>query len=253
MASPQKAIYTLQREATASSIDPLKPPAWNPHRASTKGHHLIPEYFVWQKAGTESGQQFADIVAAKEAQRQQSGNGIFLWGVGNNLNLAPLIETLGITRPEVIFTLVNDTHPDDARQDLIRVWKKAYAKDANGVEREWTMPYGSEVRSKVNAERHYALVCHSNAPLVAVDPKDATDAFDYADVYSLSAIDPTKHLNPSPRTLFAVRYDPLHGGLSKNKCVLRAELVPPYIVRLDAPVEYFYNEEDKSYCPRMVR
>lgn len=214
---------------------------------------MIPAYFVWQKAGTESGQEFADIVAAKEAQRRLSGNGTFLWGVGNNLNLAPLVETLGITRPEVIFTLVNDTHPDDARQDLIRVWTKAYAKDANGVEREWTMPRGTEVRSKVNAERHYALVCHSDTPLVAVDPNDATDAFDYADVYSLSATDPTKPLKPSPRTLFAVRYDPSHSGPGKNKCVLRAELIPPYIVRLDAPEKRAYDEATESYLPLIIR
>lgn len=210
---------------------------------------MIPEYFIWQKAGTESGQAFTDIVAEKERQRQANGEGIFLWGVGNNLNLTPLVMTLGIRQPDVIFTLVESTHPDDARNDLIRVWTNAYAKDAHGVEREWPMPRGAEVRSKVTAEQHYALVCHSDVPLVMTTPQNATDSFDYADVYSLSSADPDQHLKPSPRTLFAVRYAPASNSVGKNKCVLHARLVPPYIVRLGDPEERAYDAATDSYLP----
>lgn len=122
-------------------------------------------------------------------------------------------------------------------------------KDANGVEQEWQMPRSAVVESKVTAEQHYALVCHSDVPLVMAYPEDATDSFSYTDVYSLSSADPDHHLKPSPRTLFAVCYAPASDGGGNDKCVLRARLVPPYIVRMAAPDERVYDEATDTCVP----
>jgi hypothetical protein len=118
----------------------------------------------------ESGQQLHAIVARKELERLAC-NGLFFWGVGNAPARSVSLLVKARQPVDVIFSVMKskpkqiDTSPLE-----LYVWRRFI--DLNGVLR--SLPPGVLVTSRGDTyggakRRHYALVCHSAAPLVLDD------------------------------------------------------------------------------------
>lgn len=136
-------------------------------RSSLIGSNLRDEYVCWSRMQAEAGQSLAAIVARKEMERQ-TGDGLFMWGVGN----APAVLTKVLARAEVpvraVFSIMKSRPKAvDTSPSLTVAWRRYL--DANGVER--ALPLNSLVTSRGHSasgtkRSHYALICHSTAPLV---------------------------------------------------------------------------------------
>ena len=132
----------------------------------TEGHQL-PGAFCWTRYGTESGELFGDILRRKEAERHASG-GTFLWGVGNSI--APsLRELLRIEdQPPVVFSPMRSR---PAQRDVAPAQVARWRADVDLDGQAYALPSAASVLSRYSPERpwHYALVCHSEAPLLVDD------------------------------------------------------------------------------------
>ena len=127
----------------------------------------FPEYVCWSRMQAEAGQSLEAIIARKEVERQ-SGNGLFLWGVGN----APtaVISLLAKARMPVraIFSVMKSRPKKaDLTPSRVVVWRRYI--DAHGTERP--IPSHALVASRGDSpggakKYHYALMCHSDEPLI---------------------------------------------------------------------------------------
>jgi hypothetical protein len=120
--------------------------------------------FVWTKMGVESGEKLAQIVQRKEAERI-AGAGQFWWGIGNSLGAAARNEavTHGGTLPVLFSMMLGRPKPIDRSPETVWRWTKY--EDQNG--RVLDVPSHAKVvsRGHLTKDRHYALVCFSDAPL----------------------------------------------------------------------------------------
>ena len=128
------------------------------------------EIVCWSRMQTEAGQGLKAIFARKEAERA-AGGGIFLWGVGN----APGATTGRLVRagvnPPVVFSVMKSRpKPADVGPASVIAWRSYVTVDG----REISLPAHALVTSRgligtALPSRHYALFCHSHAPLALGD------------------------------------------------------------------------------------
>lgn len=126
------------------------------------------EAFVcWSRMQAEAGQPLEAIVHRKELERRANG-GLFVWGVGN----APSRFTRVLARTgqpvRAIFSIMKSRPRQiDVAADELLLWRSYI--DAEGIER--LLPADAVVTSRASTGRsakrvHYALMCHSDRPLV---------------------------------------------------------------------------------------
>ena len=136
----------------------------------------LPEYFVWTRYGTESGEAVESILARKEHERQAAG-GMFLWGIGNSVapSVRKLLVSLKGRDPYVVFSpMLAAPRAVDVSPAEVVAWQSARGID----EQEWEMPDPAadgavevrdvieRVRAKLSAEHRqvvdsYVLDGHS--------------------------------------------------------------------------------------------
>jgi hypothetical protein len=116
---------------------------------------------------SEAGQRLDEIIARKELERR-AGDGSFLWGVGN----APAVIANVLARARVpvraVFSIMKSrAKAIDAAPARTVAWRRYI--DAEGVDRP--LPPHALITSRGDSSRgakriHYALMCHSDTPLV---------------------------------------------------------------------------------------
>ena len=133
----------------------------------------LPDAFVWTRFGTEAGQSIEDIIARKERERQQN-SGVFLWGIGNNIgtSLPSLLRSQSI--PVVAFSPIKSKpRTVDVEPGQVAIWCRATT--TNGE--HYNLPAGSMVTSRYvpGRNKHFALVCRSDRPLLIESGYEALD------------------------------------------------------------------------------
>ena len=117
-----------------------------------------PRAFIWTRYGPEAGLSVDEILCLKESARL-AGGGIFNWGIGHSVKAAvrKLIEETGDRSPPVVFSPIRG-----APRAVVR-WTRAVGLYGKEV----PVPAEQEVTSRAHErERHYALVCRLDTPLV---------------------------------------------------------------------------------------
>lgn len=191
----------------------------------------LPDYFVWTRYGTESGEAVEAILARKERERQTSG-GIFLWGIGNSVapSVRKLLACLKGRDPHVVFSpMLAAPRLVDVAPTGVVAWQSARGID----EQEWEIPAGTLVTSRAGAagiskSRHYALVCQQDGELRV---NDSGDRFAIADLANFASGNPVGH---SQVTAVVHRT-----GMSTDGpyvAAVVATLAYPYVVELSDPV-----------------
>lgn len=130
------------------------------------------EYICWSRMQAEAGQPLESIVSRKEAERR-AGDGLFFWGVGN----APAVMISALARlnrriPVVFSVMKSRPKAIDIAPNRTFAWRSYI--DAFGAERP--LPPHVIVTSRGDSaggakRAHYALMCHSDDPLVIVRGK----------------------------------------------------------------------------------
>ncbi len=191
----------------------------------------LPDYFVWTRYGTESGEAAESILARKEQERQMAG-GLFLWGIGNSVapSVRKLLCHLKGRDPAVLFSpMLAAPREVDVSPTEVVAWGCARGID----EREWEMPAGTMVTSRAGAgavkkTRHYALVCRRREPL----REDAAgDRFAIDDLANFASGNRVGH---SQVTSVVQRVGRSSDG--QYVAAVLATLVYPYVVELTEPV-----------------
>jgi hypothetical protein len=125
------------------------------------------EYVCWSRMQTEAGQTLEGIIARKEMERR-AGNGLFFWGVGNAPALMiNALARLGQPVPVIFSVMKSRPKAIDVAPSRTLAWR-CYI-DAYGSERPLPphVIVTSRGDSASGAKRaHYALMCHSDDPLV---------------------------------------------------------------------------------------
>lgn len=191
----------------------------------------LPDYFVWTRYGTESGEAAESILARKEQERQAAG-GMFLWGIGNSVgpSVRKLIASLKGHDPFVVFSpMLAAPRAADVSPAEIVAWQSARGLD----EQEWEMPAGTLVTSRggpagIGKSRHYALVCKRNEALRA---NDSGDRFAIADLANFATGNPVGHSQVT-----AVVHRTGRSADGPYIAAVTATLAFPYVVELSDPV-----------------
>lgn len=191
----------------------------------------LPDYFVWTRYGTESGEAVESILARKEQERQASG-GIFLWGIGNSVapSVRKLLARLKGRDPYIVFSpMLTPPRVVDVAPTEVVAWQSARGIDAQ----EWEMPAGTLVTSRggaagIGKSRHYALVCQRNE---ALRVNDSGDRFAIADLTNFASGNPVGH---SQVTAVVHRTGKSSDGPYVAAVV--ATLAYPYVVELGDPM-----------------
>lgn len=190
----------------------------------------IPRYFCWTRFGTEAAQEVSQIIERKEEERQ-AGNGVFLWGIGNSVG--PSIQgLLGVSRyPEVLFSSIKSAPKYiDVNPPAVMAWT-----DGIGLDGEpFALPERALVTSRFDPTSpkrvHYALVCHSEAPLTLLHD-GASIQFG-----ALRNLVTQRRLGASQVTA-VVEHEEGHPSVSEGyRVAIRARLVAPYFIRLHHPI-----------------
>lgn len=191
----------------------------------------LPDYFVWTRYGTESGEGVGSILARKEQERQRAG-GLFLWGIGNSVapSVRKLLHHLKGCDPSVLFSpMLAAPREADVSPAEVVAWSCARGID----EREWEMPAGTMVTSRAAAgasrkSRHYALVCRRAEPL---HEDAAGERFAIDDLTNFASGNRVGH---SQVTSVVHRIGRSAEG--PYVAAVQATLVYPYVVELTEPV-----------------
>lgn len=192
----------------------------------------LPEFFVWTRYGTESGEVADSILARKERERQLAG-GVFLWGIGNSVgpSVRRLLEHLQGRNPTVLFSpMLGAPRGIDVDPEGVVAWSSAKGID----ERDWDMPPGTLVTSRNDAgsnrkSRHYALVCQRDEPL---DPNQDGERFAIDDLANFASGNRVGH----SQVTSVVRRVGQPSKKGPYVAAIRATLVYPYVVELTDPV-----------------
>lgn len=191
----------------------------------------LPDYFVWTRYGTESGEAVESILARKERERQAAG-GLFLWGIGNSIagSVRKLLVSLKGRDPFVVFSpMLAAPRTVDVAPTEVVAWQSARGID----EQEWVMPAGTLVTSRggaarIGKSRHYALVCRRSETL---RENESGDRFAIADLANFASGNPVGH---SQVTAVVQRTRRPTDGPYVAAVV--ATLAYPYVVALGDPV-----------------
>ncbi len=181
-------------------------------------------YFVWTKMQAEGGQPLATIISLKEAERA-AGNGVFWWGFGTSLGKAvyQLATQAGGTLPILFSRMITSAQKKDANPEMAFLWTEW--EDCKGQIRAIPSHVLEWSREAPGKEEHYALVCHSDTPLIngdhgTFDPRQCR----------------TRHGKRPGDSMVTVL---LEGDLEHSQGAyhegFRANLVPPWQVKLVKP------------------
>jgi len=201
------------------------------NNAKQRGTMTLPEYFVWTRYGTESGEAAESILARKERERLAAG-GLFLWGIGNSVapSVRKLLAHLKGRDPAVLFSpMLAAPRAVDVSPAAVVAWRRARGID----EREWEMPQGTLVTSRTGPRgatksRHYALVCRRSEPLRT---DDSGARFGIVDLTNFASGNCVGH---SQVTSVVRRVRRSTDG--PYVAALLATLVYPYVVELTDPI-----------------
>ncbi|AMU88112.1 hypothetical protein ATM17_03480 [Sphingopyxis macrogoltabida] len=114
----------------------------------------------------EAGQMLDAIIARKERERR-AGDGLFFWGVGNAPSRAiSALARMRLPVPVIFSKMKSKPKAVDVAPTRTVVWRQYI--DENGIERP--LPESALVTSRGDSaggakNRHYALMCFSDAPL----------------------------------------------------------------------------------------
>jgi len=195
------------------------------------GDGLLPKHFCWSKIGAESGEELDLIIKRKELERL-SGNGLFVWGIGNSVINSTNLLNEKSKPPKVFFSPIKSkARIVDRDPSGIVMWSHYVGQD--GLLH--TLPDHSFVTSRFDgvsesSARHYALFCHSNESIM--DECDLIIEADklqnlrtgstlgFSQVTSIVSLDSRKKIKKSP---YKVRF--------------HANLLEPFCVKLAVPVK----------------
>jgi hypothetical protein len=191
----------------------------------------LPQHFCWTRFGTEAGQSIEHIIARKEQERISNG-GVFFWGIGNAIG-ASLRELLKrCSKPEVLFSPIKSrARAHDAAPEAVAAWISGETLDGD----PFRLPTGSIVTSRYDlaATHHvrYALVCLSQTPL---SMSQSEERIDFGELRNLLSGRP---MGASQVTAVVERDATAFARASTYDVAMRAELVSPYFVRLQNPLQ----------------
>jgi len=126
----------------------------------------LDEYVCWSRMQSEAGQGLEAIIARKELERR-TGDGHFLWGVGNPpATSISALARIGSRVPVVFSIMKSRPKTIDVAPARTAAWRRYF--DTSGNERP--LPANSVVTSRANSaggvkRAHYALMCFSREPL----------------------------------------------------------------------------------------
>jgi hypothetical protein len=182
--------------------------------------------FVWTKMGVESGEGLEQIICRKEDERI-AGNGQFWWGIGNSLGPAvrSAARSQGGKLPVLFSMMLGKPKATDSSPEII--WRWTDWEDETG--RIHAIPSHAKVISRgvATKDRHYALVCSSDVPLLLARGG--------------ARFDPTRCRTPSGKVPGAsqvtalLRGDPDSHSSGPYKICFRALLIEPWAVKLVHP------------------
>lgn len=193
---------------------------------------MLPNHFCWTRFGSEAGEDIITILARKEQERQATG-GMFLWGIGSSVGPAMRDLVRIEQHPRVVFSpMRSKPKAIDLAPSGILHWTSAQDLEGN----EWPLPDGIRVTSRQRSEggrdkrTHYALVCRSSLPLVARE--------EHSLIYEALVNLQTKNKLGASQVTAVVELLklPTQEGTA-YPVALTAELVLPYFVRLENPVQ----------------
>lgn len=190
----------------------------------------IPRYFCWTRFGTEAAQEVSQIIERKEEERQ-AGNGVFLWGIGNAVGPS-ILELLRVSGyPEVLFSSIKSAPKSmDVNPPAVVAWTDGFGLDGE----PFALPERALVTSRFDPTSpkrvHYALVCHSEAPLVIL-PNGASIQF-----RALRNLVTQRPLGASQVTAVVEHQDGHPRDSEGYGVAIRARLVAPYFIRLHHPI-----------------
>jgi hypothetical protein len=188
----------------------------------------IPQQFCWTRFGTEAAQSIEKILVRKEQERV-ANSGTFFWGIGNAVG--PSLKELVRQNPfpEVLFSPIKGKpKAADVKPTAIAAWTSALGVFGQFFD----LPDASLITSRYDPANprsvHYALVCHSEAPLVLRHEEEM-------DAGSLRNLLSGRSVGASQVTA-VVDHGQVNGPTSTYRIALRARLVSPYLVRLSSPL-----------------
>ena len=123
-------------------------------------------HVCWSRMQSEAGQELGAIIARKELERR-TGEGLFLWGVGNPpATSISALARIGSRVPVVFSIMKSRPKAIDVAPARTFAWRRYF--DASGNERP--LPANSVVTSRADSaggakRAHYALMCFSREPL----------------------------------------------------------------------------------------
>jgi hypothetical protein len=184
----------------------------------------------WTRMQSEAGQPIRSIIARKELERR-TGNGLFLWGIGNAPSRA--IKRLAAKGEDVdvVFSLMKSRPKTrDVAPSGILAWRTYF--DHCDVERPLPphvlvtsrMEVGSGIKSV-----HYALMCRSDEELRLDEQGGGGDPSAYRNVGDVGG-----RVSNSQVTALIVRTG-ADSPVSTYRINLRAKLAGSYWVRLARP------------------
>jgi hypothetical protein len=189
----------------------------------------LPRQFCWTRFGTEGGESIQSTIARKESERVSSG--IFLWGIGAAIGKS--LRALLALEPNsiVVFSpMLSNFRDKGANRDFPVVWSEAF-----GLEGEpWQIPEGVGCSSRGSIgkglkRKHYALVCRSDTPLQLI-----SDGAPRIDMLALRQLGQKSMVDGSQATAVVEQVAPPTDP--RYRIAMIAELAPPYLVELRAPV-----------------
>jgi len=190
----------------------------------------IPRYFCWTRFGTEAAQEVSQIIARKEEERQAS-NGVFLWGIGNAVgpSILKLLRVSGC--PEVLFSAIKSAPRSiDVNPPTVVAWTEGFGLDGE----PFALPEKALVTSRFDPTSpkrvHYALVCHSEAPLELLSDGASID------FRALRNLVTQRPLGASQVTAVVEHKDGHPRDSEGYGVAMRASLVAPYFIRLHNPI-----------------
>ena len=176
--------------------------------------------------GVEAGEGLAQIVRRKEAERVK-GSGQFWWGIGNSLGRAvrDAARAQGGTLPVLFSMMLGRPKASDCAPAII--WRWTRWEDEGG--RTHPIPPHARVisRGAEAKDRHYALVCYSDAPLSLVR---GGPRFDPIRCRTLSG-----NVPGASQVTALLRGNPETHSNGSYEVSFRAFLVEPWAVKLVRP------------------
>ena len=132
--------------------------------SATVGH--VGEHVCWTRMQAESGEGLARILRRKDLERR-AGVGLFFWGIGNAPSRAiPALVRTAATVHVLFSVMKSRPKAHDVAPSRVLAWQ-SYV-NADGIVRP--LPVHVLVTSRAGSRNcHYALVCHSEAPLDMAD------------------------------------------------------------------------------------